>query len=279
MPVLQPDTDPWRVELPVFEGPLDLLLFLIKREEVDIYQVELGRITDQYLSYLDQLEMMDLEVAGDFLVVASTLLYIKSRTLLPVDQQPPEEEAEEEDPRWELIRQLVEYKKFKEAAETLEWRALTQEKIFYRTTDALPRRAIPTPKGLGRVQTIDLVRAFQRILQAAQERHGCREIFDDRFTVSEKIEYVLERMQQEPRIQFSSLFHYTTTRGEIVVTFLAVLELIRLKQIQAEQSEVFGEIDIVRAPGFPMDTDPSDADDSDDQNDLPSTNTAPTPTP
>ncbi|MEM6602383.1 MAG: segregation/condensation protein A, partial [Verrucomicrobiota bacterium] len=132
MSVLEPDTDPWRVDLPVFEGPLDLLLYLIKREEVDIYEVELGQITNQYLSYLSELEKLDLEIAGEFLVVAANLIYIKSRTLLPVDQQPPEEDVEEEDPRWELIRQLVEYKKFKEAAESLESHALEQEKIFYR---------------------------------------------------------------------------------------------------------------------------------------------------
>jgi len=246
MSVLEPDTDPWRVNLPVFEGPLDLLLYLIKREEVDIYEVELGRITDQYLSYLGELEKMDLEVAGEFLVVAANLVYLKSRTLLPVDQQPPEEEAEEEDPRWELIRQLVEYKKFKEAAESLETHAIEQEKVFYRQAGDRPKKPKAQP-GLGKVEVIDLVRAFQQILQAAQERHGFREIYEDKYTVSEKIEYVLERIEKEKRVKFSTLFFETSTRGEIVVTFLAVLELIRLKQLQFEQGEVFGEIQIMQA--------------------------------
>jgi len=246
MSVLEPDTDPWRVDLPVFEGPLDLLLYLIKREEVDIYEVELGKITNQYLSYLDQLEKLDLEIAGEFLVVAANLVYIKSRTLLPVDQQPPEEDAEEEDPRWELIRQLVEYKKFKEAAESLEFQALEQEKIFYRQSSDRPKKPKAQP-GLGKVEVLDLVRAFQQILQAAQERHGFREIYEDKYTFSEKIEYVLERIEKETKVKFSSLFYQTSTRGEIVVTFLAVLELIRLKQLRFEQSEVFGEIDIIQA--------------------------------
>jgi len=193
----------------------------------------------------NQLEEMNLEVAGDFLVVAANLVYIKSRTLLPVDQQMPEEEAEEEDPRWELIRQLVEYKKFKEAAEQLEHQALDQEKVFYRPDTGRPKKPKAQP-GLGRVEVIDLVRAFQQVLQAARERHGFREIYEDRFTVSDKIEYVLERLDAEKRVSFSSLFRETSTRGEIVVTFLAVLELIRLKQIQAEQPEVFGEIQIIR---------------------------------
>src|ERR1700744_4066792 len=104
------------VKLPVFEGPLDLLLYLIKKDELDIYDIPIERITSQYLDYLRIIKMLDLEVAGDYLVVAATLLYIKSRVLMPHDQRPPEDEAEEDDPRWELVRQLVEYKKYKDAA-------------------------------------------------------------------------------------------------------------------------------------------------------------------
>ena len=106
----------YKVQLEVFEGPLDLLLYLVKKEEVEIYDVSIERITRQYLEYLDTFRMLDLEVAGEFVVMAATLIYIKSRSLLPVHQQPPEEDAEEEDPRWDLIRQLIEYKKFKDAA-------------------------------------------------------------------------------------------------------------------------------------------------------------------
>jgi len=237
--------DPMRVALPVFEGPLDLLLYLIKHQEVDIYEVELGTVTDQYLEMLETMKEMDLELAGDFLVVAAQLIYIKSRTLLPVDQQMPEDEEDEDDPRWDLIRQLVEYKKFKEAADVLKDRAEEEERIHYPVPEGIKRRG-PAPQGAGRVDMMELVNAFQRILQAAAERYGFREISEDRFTVSEKIESVLDRLKEEPRFPFTSLFPSLATRGEIVVTFLAVLELIRLKRIQAVQGEVFGEIELER---------------------------------
>ncbi len=240
----------WRVSLEVFEGPLDLLLYLIKKSEVDIYEIEIGKITDQYLSYIDQIQDMNLELAGDFLVMAATLVYIKSRTLLPEDQQPPEEEAEEDDPRWELIRQLVEYKKFKEAAGDLGERADLRGRIFHREAPA-PRVKAPVPDSLGRVGVFDLVKAFQQVLQRAREREGFREVYEDRYTVSEKIEAILDLMEKQQRIRFSTLFNDMTSRAEIVVTFLALLELIRLKQLRCEQSEAFGEIDIVRAADAP----------------------------
>jgi segregation and condensation protein A len=237
--------DPLRVALPIFEGPLDLLLYLIKREEVDIYEVELGDITDQYLSMLEAMKEMDLEVAGEFLVVAAQLIYIKSRSLLPVDQQMPEEEDEEDDPRWELIRQLVEYKKFKEAAETLQHRAEEEDRVYYPTPESGGRRAV-SPQGPGKIDMLDLVNAFQQVMQAASERYGFREIQEDRFTVSEKIEMLMERLKTESRFDFHSLFSPLATRGEIVVTFLAILELIRLKRLQAVQGAVFGEIHLER---------------------------------
>jgi len=246
--VVAESQDPWRIHLPVFDGPLDLLLHLIKKEEVDIYDVELGKITNHYLAYLGQMEALNLEVAGEFLVVAAQLIYIKSRTLLPMDQQlPDDDEEDEEDSRWELIRQLVEYKKFKEAAESLDDHARRQEQIFYRIPEpgSSPH---PPPPGLGKVEVIDLVRAFQQVLQAARERHGFREIYEDRHTVSEKIEMILDLLQNVSSVRFTDLFRDTSTRGEIVVTFLAVLELIRLKQITAFQTEVFGEIEVRKCP-------------------------------
>src|SRR5882757_9744935 len=123
------ETD-YKVKLEIFEGPLDLLLYLIKRDEIDIYDISLERIARQYLEYLQAFKELNIDVAGEFVVMAANLIYWKSRSLLPVDQQPPEDDAEEDDPRWELIRQLIEYKKFKEAAEQLQLRQLEQEKIF-----------------------------------------------------------------------------------------------------------------------------------------------------
>src|SRR5438270_2368628 len=125
------ETD-YKVKLEIFEGPLDLLLYLIKRDEIDIYEISIERITRQYLEYLQAFKELNIDVAGEFVVMAANLIYWKSRSLLPMDQQPPEEDADEDDPRWELIRQLIEYKKFKEAAEQLHVRQLEQERIFTR---------------------------------------------------------------------------------------------------------------------------------------------------
>src|SRR5208283_4409989 len=125
----------YKVKLEVFEGPLDLLLYLIKKDEIDIYDIPIERITKQYLEYLDMFKILDLDVAGDFVVMAANLIYIKSRSLLPVNQQPPDEMADEEDPRWELVRQLIEYKKFKDAAAHLQHRELEQENLFARLPD------------------------------------------------------------------------------------------------------------------------------------------------
>src|SRR5450755_328888 len=127
----------YKVKLEIFEGPLDLLLYLIKRDELDIYDISIERITRQYLEYLQAFKELNIDVAGEFVVMAANLIYLKSRSLLPVDQQPPDEEADEEDPRWDLIRQLIEYKKFKEAAAELQERALEQERIFARVGNGI----------------------------------------------------------------------------------------------------------------------------------------------
>src|SRR6266566_8436078 len=137
------ETD-YKVRLEIFEGPLDLLLFLIKRDELDIYDISLERITAQYLEYLEAFKELNIDVAGEFVVMAANLLYLKSRSLLPVDLQPPDEETEDDDPRWDLIRQLIEYKKFKEAAAQLQDRALEQERLFTRDGGSPPSDA-PLP--------------------------------------------------------------------------------------------------------------------------------------
>src|SRR5881394_4572148 len=125
-------TTDYKVKLEIFEGPLDLLLYLIKRDEIDIYDISIERITGQYLEYIQAFKELNIDVAGEFIVMAANLIYLKSRSLLPADQQPPEEDSEEDDPRWDLIRQLIEYKKFKEAAADLHLRELEQERIFAR---------------------------------------------------------------------------------------------------------------------------------------------------
>jgi segregation and condensation protein A len=233
----------YKVKLDVFEGPLDLLLYLIKKDEVDIYDISLERITQQYLEFMDAFKTLDLEVAGEFVVMAANLIYLKSRSLLPVSVQPPEEEAEEEDPRWELVRQLLEYKKFKDAAAHLQQRELLQEKYFSRTPEK-PDAVAERP--LGEVSVFDLIGAFNQILKRLNQKEDLREIFEERFTVSDKIDLIMKLTSTGVALVFTELFAGMAARTEIVVTFLALLELIRLKQLRVAQDEPFGEITLQR---------------------------------
>ena len=182
------------VKLPVFEGPLDLLLYLIKKEEIDIYDIPIERITSRYLEYLQMIKMLDLEVAGEYLVVASTLVYIKSRVLLPHDQRPPEDEAEEDDPRWELVRQLVEYKKYKDAAFELQQCLTRQENVHGRGRHLKPDLAADGSLPFDKVGLFDLLAVFQKVLARANQNEDLRDIFEDRFTVSDKIQFILGQM-------------------------------------------------------------------------------------
>lgn len=232
----------YKVKLEVFEGPLDLLLYLIKQDEIDIYDISLERITSQYLEYLQAFKELNIELAGEFIVMAANLIYLKSRSLLPRDEQPPEEDAGEEDPRWELIRQLIEYKKFKEAAAELNLRALEQERIFVREAGFVP--AVQEPLKMGEVGIFQLISAFQTVMKRIEARQDVQEIFSERFSVSEKIDSILQRVASGTRLRFSDLFGAAASRVEVVVTFLALLELIRLKQVRASQKNVFEEIEI-----------------------------------
>ena len=171
--------------------------------------------------------------------MAANLIYIKSRTLLPVSVQPPEEEAEEEDPRWELVRQLIEYKKFKDAAAQLHDRELAREALFSRVSEA---QTVLPERPLGEVSVFDLINAFNGILKRLNQKEDLREIFEENFTVSDKIELVLKLISGGVPLLFTELFSGVASRAEIVVTFLAVLELIRVKQLGAVQEGAFGEI-------------------------------------
>jgi segregation and condensation protein A len=237
------ETD-YKVKLEIFEGPLDLLLFLIKRDEIDIYEISIERITRQYLEYLQAFKELNIDVAGEFVVMAANLIYLKSRSLLPADQQPPEEDADEEDPRWDLIRQLIEYKKFKEAAAQLHTRALEQERIFTREGDS---PSMDVPLRLAEVGIFQLINAFQNVIRRVDAREDLREIFGEHFTVSDKIDMILKQVANGASVRFSELFGDIVSRVEIVVTFLALLELIRLKQVRAMQRWVFEEIEIAAA--------------------------------
>src|SRR5688572_3028537 len=239
----------YKVKFEVFEGPLDLLLYLIKKEEVDIYEVNLTQLATQFLEYIEVMRMLDLEIAGEFLVMAATLMYIKSRELLPRDQQVQTEgEDEGEDPRWELIRQLVEYKKFKDAAARLQQLEIAQENTFPRIPGKPEFPAEPSTLRPA-VSLFDLVTAVGNILKRFTERNDDeREIFQDKWTVSEKIEFIVKLLAEKKQLKFSDLFSEAFSRAEVVVTFLALLELIRLKQIVAVQEEEFAEIELAQAP-------------------------------
>ena len=239
----------YQVKFEVFEGPLDLLLYLIKKQEVDIYEVNLTRLATQFIEYVELMRMLDLEIAGEFLVMAATLMLIKSRELLPKEQRVETDTDDElDDPRWELIRQLVEYKKFKDAAARLQDLELRQENSFPRLPVKPEFEEEQAPRK-PEVTLFDLLNAVSAILRrVAQKEADGRDIFEDRWTVSEKIEMLARRVSAAGAVRFTELFESATSRTEVVVTFLAVLELMRLKQIVALQDHEFGEIEIRPAP-------------------------------
>jgi segregation and condensation protein A len=245
----------YKVQFEVFEGPLDLLLYLIKKEEVDIYEVNLTKLATTFIEYIDTMRLLDLEIAGEFLVMAATLMYIKSRELLPVEQQAQVEAEEEgEDPRWELIRQLVEYKKFKDAAAQLQSLEARQEHVFPRVPGKLELIDLAAEQPAKPEVTIfDLLNAVNTVLKRFEKREGAtREIFEDKWSVSEKVEFILTTISERGAIRFSELFEAAASRPEVVCTFLALLELIRLKQLACTQPEAFGEIEVSRAVAAPL---------------------------
>ena len=239
------EADAYKVRLDIFEGPLDLLLYLIKKDEVDIHDISIERITRQYLDYINTFKLLNIDLAAEFIVMAANLMYLKSRTLLPRPEQPPEEDAEEDDPRWELIRQLIEYKKFKDAAGFLSLREMELEDHFAHQPDA-GEKPIEEPAPLAEVSIFDLIRAFQNVLKRFEESHDFGDIVDDRFTVSDKIEFLLNEFKPGEERRFDGLFATATTKSEVIVTFLAMLELMKLNQFVVRQSQLLGDIVIER---------------------------------
>ena len=232
----------YKVQLEIFEGPLDLLLYLIKREELDIYHIPIALIAEQYLEYIRVMRMLNLDLAGEFLVMAATLMHIKSRMLLP--KEALEKEELEEDPQVELIKQLVEYQKFKEAAENLEERQIKQEETFSRGRDETMDLA-REDGFLLEASVFDLLTAFSHVLERVGEE-GFAEIIEDGVTVNEKIREILDILRMKASLNFTKLFVGLATKVEMIVTFMALLELIRLKEIKILQAQRFGEIRVYR---------------------------------
>ncbi|MDD5680864.1 MAG: segregation/condensation protein A [Candidatus Omnitrophica bacterium] len=237
----------YKVRLEVFEGPLDLLLYLIKKEEVDIYDIPIAKITDQYLEYLEMMKMLDLGIAGEFIVMAATLMQIKSRMLLPPDEVPRDEESEELDPRSELVKKLLEYKKFKEAADKLAVIEATTGQQYTRKTEERPLSEIENEDAFFEASIFDLLTAFSKILKEVPKETFHR-VIKEKFTVADKIHDIVHMLVDETTIYFSKLFNAAESKIEIVFTFLALLELIRLKEIVIVQKDPFGEIEIMRNP-------------------------------
>ncbi|NLL83369.1 MAG: segregation/condensation protein A [Lentisphaerae bacterium] len=242
--------DDYKVDLEVFEGPLDLLLYLIRRDELDIYDIPIERITSQYMEYLGVMRMLDLGIAGEFLVMAATLMMIKSRMLLPVERRRSEgEEPVDEwvDPRLDLVRQLIEYKKFKDAASQLQHLELLQGEVFAFGGDGPEFESEPDPmQRLGDIGLFDLLTAFQEVLQRAPEE-DLSYVPPISWSVPDKMEVILTATRQGGEVAFSRLFNPESQRGEVIVTFLALLELLRLRQISLCQHAPFMEIVVMEA--------------------------------
>ncbi len=230
-----------RFDVELFEGPLDLLLHLIKKDEVDIANIPVASITEQYLGYLDVMRELNLDVAGEFLVMAATLILVKSRMLLPSAEP---EEGEEADPRADLIRQLLEYSRYRDAAADLAERPRLHRDVFSREENAEGIEADPNELPRVKVTLWQLMEAFQRVLKRA-EPDPIHEVAMESVRVRDRIDALLQVLSVAREVTFESLFDERATRGFVIVTFLALLELGKLGAIDAVQEESFGEIRIV----------------------------------
>jgi segregation and condensation protein A len=247
-----PDSD-YRIKLQVFEGPLDLLLFLIRKNELDIYDIPIESVTKQYIEVLRTMQQLDLEVAGEFFVMAATLMEIKSRMLLPKGLHAVDPNAEDEgiDPRWELVHQLLQYKKFKEASAKLNELVTLRQDLMERYVSNL---GDASDRPLKNVDRIELWNSFNIVLRRLAEKLVVGEIQDEQVTVADQMEYLLTRIQTEKSFVFSDLFPGKVTLRLLVATFLAVLELTRLKKLSLQQDEAFSDIRCSAVEEIPLET-------------------------
>ena len=232
----------YKVKLEIFEGPLDLLLYLVKQSRLEIDAIPIAQITDQYLKYLELMQALDLEVAGEFLVVAATLMQIKSRMLLPPEAVPPSEE--EPDPAMELLERLKEYQKFKQAADLLSGMEKERLTVFSRPN---PREGVPVEtEEFVEASLFDLLTAFSQFMAGtAISRDLIHEVLKEEVTVEQRAALLRSLVLQREQVSFGELFHGAKSKMEAVATFLALLELIRLGEISIRQNQLFGEIVLV----------------------------------
>lgn len=238
---------PYKVKLESFEGPLDLLLFLIKKNEVDIYDIPISEITRQYLDYIEIIKLLDIEAASDFILMAATLMRIKAQMLLP---KPIVEDMEEiEDPRQELVYRLLEYKRFKDVASDLAEKEKEARNSFPRGSYKFERNGYDQEiLKTSDVSLFDLVAAFKKIVET-RTQVTIHRVQDINVSLEERIQLVLQKVNDAAEIEFTSLFDRQDDKIVLIVTFIAILELIKQKQIKAIQNETFGTIMVCRANG------------------------------
>jgi len=250
---------PYQVRIENFEGPLDLLLHLIKKSEINIYDIPINLIAQQYLEYVEAMKDLNLNVAGEFLVMAATLLQIKSKMLLPADEA-AEDEEDGPDPREELVRRLLEYKTYKEAARQLDGQEKMWREIFSREPEPVVAEVESDETLMENVSLFDLVDALKAIVERNPGK-TLIEIVPDNLTVRERMNVILETLEGKDSVSFAALFDGSCHRLVIIVTFLALLELIRLRVAHVFQSETFGPILVSRT--FSLVPDPAELDDLD----------------
>ncbi|HXB54401.1 MAG TPA: segregation/condensation protein A [Vicinamibacteria bacterium] len=236
-----------RIQLPVFEGPLDLLLYLIRRDRIDIHDIPIAPITRQYVEYLDLMKELNLDVAGEFMVMAATLIHIKSKMLVPVDPTEAQGEEETEDPRAELVRRLLEFQRYKEAAGVLHQQAQIRAATWTRPDGVVPRFDDAGEEML-EAGLFDLITAFREVLERRKTLLA-HEVEPEGKTVEQRMEELLSLLGAGESLEFGGLFAAQETKRDMILTFLALLELIRLKQVKVYQRGLFGPIRVFRPLG------------------------------
>jgi len=234
----------YEIKLDIFEGPLDLLLYLIKKNEIDIYNIPIALITDQYLQYMEIMRSLNLDLAGEYLVLASTLIHIKSRLLLP--QEEKDDLEEEPDPRAELVKQLLEYQSYKEAALCLDSRLLLERDVFKRSYGV--NETDETEDDETELNLFDLVKAFQKLV-SRMDKQELLEINGERMSLSDRINEIMERLAQVQPLMFTDIIEEAADKRSVIYTLLAILELMKLRMVKAYQSGPFGVIRIFMAVG------------------------------
>jgi segregation and condensation protein A len=244
----------YRVKLEIFEGPLDLLLYLIRKNELDIYDISIITITQQYLEYLDLMKALNLEIAGEFLVMAATLMHIKSRSLLP-NQEEVNDAEQGPDPLEELRRQLLEYQKFKDAAHALKEHEILEKDVFTRSYFEDRNLKTDETSEISDISLFDLLNALKTILKKTGSSEAFIEVTAEQISVKDRINWILDILKTRKSLTFEALFAEMQNKAEIISTFLALLELIRLQAVQVLQQSLFGTIHI-----FAVDSAPDTAD-------------------